>query len=321
MCTAALAQRGSVARATRAELQLHAVQAQRALWSVAVAVNESRGHQVTQLQLTADWRSLAVVIAFPPAQAQLVVQNLHSWSLAHFAPCERYSHNRTRTPLVLYMSRRDDAAVAAVHDATMRRHFPRHCFSRIEWRFANLSAAQDVYGAGTLAMWYQLWSAPHALARTNYLLWMEPDLRPVRALWLERLVRLVSLRLTPVWQLGSLPRYRENNDWHLNGNAVYSADDPMFARFVLGSRDAFQDYLSFDKNLYEARRRDFAFSQRHDHMFQTTDAIQNRANEPLHLSQFLRQNPDTYLVHGKGAVASLDKLMPKWMEEQEALGL
>ena len=321
MCTAAVRERATAQRAARAEQQLHALQLQRAVWSVAVAVNRSRGHSVTQVQLTAEWRSLGVVLAFPPSQAQLVVQNLHSWSLPQFAPCERYSHNRTLTPLLFYMSRRDDAALAAVHDATARRHFPRHCFSRIEWRFANLSAADDVYGAGTLAMWYQLWGAPHALPPTNYLLWMEPDLRPVRALWLERLVQLVSLRLTRVWQLGSLPRYKENNDWHLNGNALYSADDAMFARFVLNSRDAFRDYLSFDKNLYEARRRDYAFSQRYDHMFQTTDVIQNRANEPLHLSQFLRQNPESYLVHGKGAVASLDKLMPKWMAEQEALGL
>jgi hypothetical protein len=302
-------------RVVQLEQRARVAQTQSALWAAASAANRSRGHDVKQLTLSVEWRSLATVVAFPPSQAQLVVANLHSWSLPRFAPCERYAHNASRTELVFYMSRRDDAAVAAVQDAMRRRHFPRHCFGRVSWRFANLTAAQDVYGAGTLAMWYGLWSAPLLDGAVDYFLWMEPDLRPVRERWLEHLVKLVSTRLTPVWQLGSLPRYKENNDWHLNGNAVYRANDLLFARFVLASRGAFADYLSFDKNLYEARRKDYAFSQRHDFMFQTTAAIQNRANEPFTLGQFLRQNADTFLVHGKGCVAALDKSMPKWLAE------
>jgi hypothetical protein len=321
LCAERLAASELAQRVVQLEQRARVAQVRSSLWAAASAVNQSHGHQVKHVTLSVEWRTLSVVVAFPPSQAQLVVQNLHSWSLPRFVPCERYSHNASRTDLVFYMSRRDDAAVASIEDAMRRRHFPRHCFRGVSWRFANLSVSQDVYGAGTLAMWYGLWSARLLDPAVDYFLWMEPDLRPVRERWLEHLVKLVSVRLMPVWQLGSLPRYKENNDWHLNGNAVYRANDALFSRFVLASRDAFTDYLSFDKNLYEARRKDFAFSQRHDFMFQTTDAIQNRANEPFTLGQFLRQNPDTYLVHGKGVVAALDKSMPKWLTELHEVAL
>jgi hypothetical protein len=86
---------------------------------------------------------------------------------------------------------------------------------------------------------------------------------------------------------------------------LYRADDPLFTRLVLNSRDAFTEYLSFDKNLYAHRTNNYALAQRYGHMFQTTDVIQNRANEPAHVEQFLRLNPDTYSGawprHGGGA--------------------
>jgi hypothetical protein len=288
--------------------------------AVALAVNRSQSAENGALSTAPRehfaWQSLTVVIAFPASQVDLVVQNLHSWSLERFVPCRRETHDASRVALMFYMSRRDESARAKIRDAMARRDFPRHCFrADVVWRDAGLSAAQDVYGIGTLAMWYGLWSTPLE-TQTNYLLWMEPDLRPVRPRWLERLIDVVSIRHTPVWQVGSLPRYKENNDWHLNGNALYRADDPLFTRLVLNSRDAFTEYLSFDKNLYAHRTNNYALSQRYGHMFQTTDVIQNRANEPAHVEQFLRLNPDTYLVHGRGMVAALQKIVDKASQEE-----
>jgi hypothetical protein len=133
--------------------------------NVAMAVNKSQsadnGAMWTAPREHFVWQSLTVVVAFPPSQSDLVVQNLHSWSLDRFSPCRRESHNASRVNLMFYMSRRDDKAVAAIRDAMARRNFPRYCFGGdVVWRDAGLSVANDVYGAGTLAMWYGLWSAP-----------------------------------------------------------------------------------------------------------------------------------------------------------------
>ena len=52
-----------------------------------------------------------------------------------------------------------------------------------------MDAQTDVYGPGTLAMFYSSFDEDFFHEHRDYMLWMEPDLTPVRRLWLDTLVR------------------------------------------------------------------------------------------------------------------------------------
>lgn len=89
------------------------------------------------------------------------------------------------------------------------------------------------------------------------MLWMEPDLRPIQRFWLQATLEEIAVVRSTVasffrcfehtspqretqsrsefWMRGSLPRYAEQDDFHLNGNALYRFDDALFSAFVVGS--------------------------------------------------------------------------------------
>lgn len=71
---------------------------------------------------------------------------------------------------------------------------------------------------------------------------------------------------------------------------------------------AFKEYKSFDQSLYAHLMNNFKLTQLYGHFFQKTDFIQNRGyDEDMSLELFLKKNPNTYLVHGKGIVNTLKK--------------
>ena len=82
---------------------------------------------------------------------------------------------------------------------------------------------------------------------TRYLLFMEPDLNPVRAHWLHRVWR-ESMEAAPFWIKGSAVRVPVSESFvvdqfdmraHINGNSLYAVGDAGFRAFVLRVRDAY----------------------------------------------------------------------------------
>jgi hypothetical protein len=92
---------------------------------------------------------------------------------------------------------------------------------------------------------------------------------------------------------------------HINGNAVYRyAGDAAWLKYLCASRGAFTEYASFDQSLEVHRKKKRMYDVAH--RFAYTDLIQNRADQRQRdFKKFLRDNPHTYLVHGKGIVASI----------------
>ena len=52
-----------------------------------------------------------------------------------------------------------------------------------DFKFIDMDEATDVYGPGTLAMFYSSFDSDFFHTRRDYMLWMEPDLVPVRRHW------------------------------------------------------------------------------------------------------------------------------------------
>ena len=195
---------------------------------------------------------LAVVVPLTAAPGDLarLRATLHRWNAPGFAPCRR---DGTAIPAAALVRRDCGFAPHASHEspalvfyanrlleAGIQRHIltwlggATTCFQRVEFRAANITAADDGYPHGASRVFYAAHADLFADARVRHFFYSEADNLPIRAHWAEALQALAAAER--FWVKGSVVRGPVKVDeWvirHINGNALYDAHDPEFRDVV-----------------------------------------------------------------------------------------
>ena len=201
-----------------------------------------------------------------------------------------------------------------------------HCFNRVEFKSARLSEGEDAYPFGPSNQWYDLFlGSERPLANYDYAFWCEHDVMPVQPGWVDALLREATFSSVDFFVKGSLHRGRKLDDivtypdeasWvgHINGNALYKANDPEFLAMISQCREANRGSMSFTSSFdtamwiqhvtsYDSRWEKY---QNYAHKFQYTDLIQNLCRDvswPDGARELVGLSPRTFLVHGSLASA------------------
>jgi hypothetical protein len=294
--------------------------------------------------------SLVIVVPFTSRDAEKVVDGLQKWSrpgdpcpavrmLSSSSPWSSLQNNSTGTstssPIdVLFWFNRDlDDALSSTGDvALLKKSFLQalepvsHCFGRVEFKSARLTEDGDAYPYGPSNQWYDLFLSPERpLAPYDYAFWCEHDVMPVQPGWVDALLREVTFSIVDFFVRGSLHRGRKLDDivlypddatWvgHINGNALYKANDPEFTAMISQTREANRGSMSFtssfDTAMWIQHVTSFASRwekyQSYAHKFQYIDLIQNLNEDvswPDGARDLLARSPGTFLVHGSLASA------------------
>lgn len=196
------------------------------------------------------------------------------------------------------------------------------CFQGFEFHHANLSGPSDKYYRGTRLMIEKLLLGKVKLSVSpQYIYYMEPDVQPVRANWLNALDASVRWPNQQFWMKGSI--YRGNNKavyatryppqyYHINGNAIYNLADRAFRSFYVKHYRPFAQQQqpnapgqkpkerSYDTDFFR-----FLHTMEHVevarnvfHKFLYTDVVQNFWRSSYSLSKIRTDHPNTYLIHG-----------------------
>jgi hypothetical protein len=247
--------------------------------------------------------TLTIVMPFPPKQLNFVQDNLNAWQSFEFYPCDPAKALwRQRRADVLSEPARQ-AGAAGAHQSVWNTTWARECFSALSFKFIDMDAKTDVYGPGTLAMFYSSFDDDFFHQPRDYMLWCEPDFVPIRRHWLDLLYERELCGVPPFWMRGSIPRYpHSDGDWHLNGNALYNVGNRTFAAFAKSSRGAFKAYDSFDQSLFaklgeNRHRAPVCLHRRHS---------ESRLRNLRH-SAAARQRVRLLIAHGKGLLASVKR--------------
>lgn len=275
---------------------------------------------------------LVVVIPFIAAQTPRLLSALDLWSTPHLFPCRAITAT-PRPVLAFYLDR------AATHGATARAaaatrahlqtpavaHAVSTCFSAVLYGYANLSAREshnDAHGlpwlltslrvtGGTNAQFAQAF-IQFSGHKYRHMVWLEPDVRPIRPLWLEALEADSAQSGSSFWMRGAVMHYvprfhigwepfRSNYLRHLNGNALYALDNRCFDAFRTLVAEHFGRDAAFDvaMTLYLLGVGRVSVYQAVAHRFQTTDVIVGMGVTMVDDDAISDRLPDTFLVHGK----------------------
>ena len=200
-----------------------------------------------------------------------------------------------------------------------------HCFGRVEFASARLSDDEDAYPFGPSNQWYGLFLSPaRPLAAYDFAFWCEHDVTPVQSGWVDALLREVTFR-GDFFVKGSIHRGRKLDDiviypdeasWvtHINGNALYRANDREFTAMISQceerNRGSKSFMSSFDAAMWIQHVTNYASKwekyQSYAHKFQYTDLIQNLNEDvpwPEGARNLVARSPNTFLVHGSSASA------------------
>lgn len=295
------------------------------------------GYESTPLSL----RLTHVVMPFHQSQVEQAIRNLESWRV--FPPCQPAENGgvgdeavwgdlndehlwwreMTVDPkmplgrnisLLLFLNGQPDKAV----EAELRLQFNnlpqsvRSCWSDMEVRWAKLTAEKDTYLTGSRSMFEVMLNGWIGLREAHYVLYMEPDARPIRPFWLSMLDAQTRWPNPPFWLKGSLFRgdpeaikaHLLMNLFHINGNAIYNLGDPDFRNFywhrvrdwVVRSKKE----LAYDTDFfrYMLDPANHAYARTIAHLFQHTELIQNQYHTNYSMSQLRANNHYVAIVHG-----------------------
>ena len=202
---------------------------------------------------------LAVVVPLTAAPRDLarLRATLGRWNAPDFAPCRLDDRATPAAALVrrdcgFAPEKRAHEPPALIFYANRRWHehvrrdvgawlgAAAACFQRVEFRAANLTAAEDGYPHGASHVFYAVHADMFADRRVRHFFYTEPDNAPIRARWADALQALVQTER--FWVKGSAVRGPAKVDeWvirHVNGNALYDAHDAEFRAVVRGASRA-----------------------------------------------------------------------------------
>lgn len=274
-----------------------------------------------------------IVVPLPPKHFDKVVALLRTW--IDYPPC----HHPTEEPLARSVAEDEDYFGAhgyrLGHDVTLTFFVSspqdsevetrlleafaglpakvRSCFRRARVHFAVLTGDDDGYWKGTTLMFERLLLNKVGLRWPHYVLYMEPDMLPIRPYWLAALDASVREPVPSFWMRGSIfkgqPLLHSSSvvplSLHINGNAIYNLADRRFREFYLGkvyniSRNDYKSNHAYDLDMYFylCYPGNYAKVQTIAHKFQYTELVQNLYHTEYSVAALLKEYPNAYLVHG-----------------------
>ncbi len=250
-----------------------------------------------------------VVMPFHSRQLESVKNNLRTWS--HFPPCQ----SKTQVQFIFFVSgKRNDTM-----EDMLLQMFKSKCFESSRVEFAGLIDNNDGYLKGSRLMFEQMISRKMNYGNKiepSHVFYMEPDCLPIRSFWLDAIQDQVTTSISPFWMKGSIYYGRGEvikknifyNRVHINGNAIYNVADNEFREFYFNFVRTFilKHYPklegAYDADIFKILYWKNALYTAHlFHKFQFSDFIQNHWHSEYSLSEVLKYNPNTFLIHGGDA--------------------
>lgn len=258
---------------------------------------------------------LAIVIPFIRSQLSNLKNQLKLSKI--YPPCENPSN---MVDLIFY---HNEGRLSSLQMEIRAMKYFDKCYRNIRYFAINLTNEENQYPIGSFIMWKKLLAndennvlSLRTYGYTHFFL-MEPDTRPIRFFWLDAIInqitngRLKTLYFANNWWIsGSVYRGSKpigQRFLHINGNALYH----LSASFIAYVQFFSQDYLTeqnsrsgYDLIMFSLLLSKDDLGKRLWHKFQFSDFIQNcwhtgcEGSDQLNNTQFIFNNPNTYLIHG-----------------------
>jgi hypothetical protein len=257
---------------------------------------------------------LAIVIPFIRSQLSNLILQLNLSRI--YTPCENQSDS---VDLIFY---HNEGRHSSLEMDIRKIKYVNKCYRSIRFLAVNLTANENQYPLGSFIMWQKLLVddknnnlSLRAYGYTHFFL-MEPDTRPIRQFWLDAIINQITngrfeklYVSTDWWVSGSIYRGSKligQRFLHINGNALYHlsanfiAYVERFSRIYLNkSSETGYDLITFSLLLDNQD-----LGKKFWHKFRFSEFIQNcwhtgcEGSDHLNNTQFILNNPDTYLIHG-----------------------
>lgn len=258
---------------------------------------------------------LAIVIPFIVSQLFNVILQLNYSQI--YTPCKQPSNS---VDLIFYYNNEQNSSV----DKLIREmNYVHHCYRQIRYLSVNLTASENEYPLGSFLMWRKLFldeeNRSYSLRTYGYthFFLMEPDTRPIRQYWLDVIIHQITNGAlekfyfsTNWWVSGSIYRgtkFIGQRYVHINGNALYHLTTPFIAHIETFSKTySLQQHAGtgYDLLMFILLMGNQTIGSRVWHKFQFSDFIQNcwhtgcDGTDLFNNTQFILNNPNTYLIHG-----------------------
>jgi hypothetical protein len=259
---------------------------------------------------------LAIVIPFIRSQLSNLKLQLELSKI--YTPCEYPSDS---VDLIFY---HNEERYSLLEMDVRHIKYTNKCYRNIHFLGVNLTMEENQYPLGSFLMWQKLLVhhknnnvSLRAYGYTHFFL-MEPDTRPIRQFWLDAIIsqitddRLEKQYLSTKWWIsGSIYRGSRiigQRFLHINGNAIYHLSANFIAYVKYFSRVYLTPQYStngYDLVIFSLLLDNQTLGQRLWHKFRFSDFIQNcwqtgcEGSDLLNNTQFILNNPDTYLIHGR----------------------
>lgn len=268
-----------------------------------------------------DRRLSHIVIPFHISQLSTLESNIALWG-KKYVPCTKQTLAKVgpgvQLPiLVFFVAHSDQIDDANVQSSLARLwdNLPtRFCFSNAIILVHHLDSTSDRHVLGARLMFEHMLRGEVAVDMST-VLYMEPDLRPIRSNWLITCMLEVAWPQSNFWVKGSIFRGKRGtlsavsyvpNLYHINGNAFYNVGSSEFRTFYFRTLRPYIEHEHGDSlNAYDTDFFEYAMdtknyeSFRHIvHKFVYTDVILNMWHTNYSISEIQAVHPHSYLVHG-----------------------
>lgn len=272
--------------------------------------------EIAQQKVLQESRLTHVVIPFHPRQEKRLINNMSSWS--RYIPCDAQGGGRgdfgKNIGLIFFVSTKVEKNLEQRlldHFARLPEHV-RACFHSVVVRGGDLEGNQNNYLTGSRLQFEFMLDGNLGLADPKYVLYMEPDLVPIRPKWLEMLDELCRYPNDPFWIKGSAFRGSLSamktriiyNLFHINGNAIYNLGNEGLRTFyhtmVRPYIRALYTDQSYDTDIFKflLATSNYNYARLHAHQFQFTDAIRNMWHTNFTLESVRSESDIVVMIHG-----------------------
>lgn len=194
--------------------------------------------------------------------------------------------------------------------------------------FASIPRLKDSYLEGSKIQWEMFMNHDRNMGLTlereglegrgerhkvDHALYLEPDCHPIQIGWLD-ILNNITENDEKFWMKGSLFRGQGSshnsqipfNIFHINGNAIYNLNDPLFINWYfekvkpfIKSTTTYKTPYDTDLFRYFLQKENWKSETRHIlHKFKLTNLIQNHWHSKYNIKDLLSKTPNLAIIHG-----------------------
>ncbi len=150
-------------------------------------------------------KKIAVVRPMVYHNVEMVLTNLAYWEQDGLQGC--LNSDSSTVDLIFWFHRSlecNPSVIESTEHLLAALPKTRKCFNRVHFLNANIPEELDYYGDGTIMMFYRAMRHPFIKEHYSYIFYMEPDVLPVQAYWIDALWTHTRVP-EPFWQKGTDP--------------------------------------------------------------------------------------------------------------------